>query len=368
MSGRGLVLVTGFPGMRAKALARVVLGDPEERPLALLVHPRRRAAADSALAALAPRVAPRVIEGDPAAIDFGLARGPYRALLEEVVCLHHAYQVLDLAAPAELARTVNVGGAREVIEFSRAAERLGRVIHHSSVFVSGDRTGVVLESELHARQSFRSPVAASLALSEAMLKRHPEVPLTVARASQIVGDSRTGITDRLDGPYPVLAFLLGVPSDTVLPLPPRLNAPLHLVPVNYVARAAYHLGDLPATLGATLHLVDSAPLTTRRFIELAAAHFGKRLEDGFHAGSFGRSLFNNPGVGLLAQKLRAVQNLVMRNVVYDAASAVAGLAGSGITCPPLESYLDVLLAHVEERAKERGLTEPPPKEAVDAAS
>lgn len=367
LSEPNALLITGFPGLRARALLRTALAaDPAIRPT-LLVHRQRCAEATAALSAADGGERVRVIEGDLAAIDFGLGRIEYAELLSAVRRVHHAYQVVDLGAPGEAAEAVNIGGAREIIEFARAATGLERVVHHSSVFVSGDRTGVVLEKDLHARQSFRSPVSASLALAEAMLRRHPEVPLTVVRAGQVVGDTQNGIADRLDGVYPLLMFLASAPSDVPLPLPQKLETRLHLVPVDYVARAAFHVGGLPEALGETLHLVDPAPLTTRRFLELAAERFGKRLEPGFSAGALGRSLFGNPGVGLLAQKLRTVGDLVTRDVTYDASLATERLHGSGIECPPLETYLDTLLAHVEDRIREGRFADARGTEPFDAA-
>jgi nucleoside-diphosphate-sugar epimerase len=352
-SEAAVLLVTGFPGLRARVLVRLALAaDPELRPT-LLVHPRRLAQAVDLLALMKGGERARVVPADPAAIDFGLGRGEYQALSDEVRVVHHAYQVIDLAAPGELAERVNVGGAREIIELSRAARKLERVVHHSSVFVSGDRTGIVLERDLHAHQSFRSPVAASLALSEAMLRRHREVPLTVVRAAQVVGDTQSGLVERLDGLYPLLVFLANAPSDVPLPLPPRVDTPVHLVPVDYVAKAALAIAEQPDSLGETFHLVDPRPLTTRRLLELAALRFGKQLSMGWNPGMLG-SLINNPGMGLLAQQLRTVSDLITRDVTYDDATATARLAPSGITCPPLESYLDVLLSHVEARASEKG--------------
>jgi nucleoside-diphosphate-sugar epimerase len=360
-----VLLITGFPGLRARALVRQALSaDPELHPL-LLVHPQSVERATAALSSLPGGERARIISGDPAAIDFGLARTEYAKLAEAVRVVHHAYQVIDLAAPGDIAEAVNVGGAREMIELCRVSKTLERVVHHSSVFVSGDRTGMVLERDLHAHQSFRSPVAASLALAEAMLRRHREVPLTVVRAAQVVGDTESGLVDRLDGFYPLLVFLANAPSDVPLPLPPKIDTPLHLVPVDYVAKAALAAGVLPETLGETLHLVDPRPLTTRRVLELAAARFGKLLSHGFNPGVLG-SLINNPGVGLLAQQLRAVGDLVLRDVTYDDATATARLAPSGIRCPPLASYLDVLLAHVEVRAHDKLSTRA--KEPADVVS
>ncbi|HEY3495798.1 MAG TPA: SDR family oxidoreductase [Polyangiaceae bacterium] len=362
----GRLLVSGFPGFRARAVLRVALeAEPDARPV-VLVHPARRADADAALAALAGGERVELLEGDPAAIDFGLDRKSYAELAETVTHLQHLYQVTDLGAPVKAAESANIGGTREIIEFGRVARSLERIVHHSSVFVSGDRTGTVRESELTAGQAFHSPVARSLALAEAMLSRHPELPLTVVRAGQIVGDSRSGEVDQLDGPYPLLVFLASAPRGSALPLPPRADSPLHLVPVDFVARAAHRLLSSPGARKKTVHLVDPEPLSARRFLELSAARFGQRLEPGFNAAGFGRALLGNRGVGLLVQNLRTVTDLITTPVSYDDSVARAELAGSGIVCPPLESYLDVLLSHLEERVKQQRLNERG-KEAWDVA-
>lgn len=351
------LLLTGYPGFRASALLRVALEAEPELDVVALVHPRRRDDAENALASQPGRERVRVVEAEPTAIDFGLSGRVYCELAASVTHVQHIYQVLDPRAPGEIAERINVASTREIIEFSRAATRLEHLVLHSSVFVSGDRRGIVLENELAAGQSFRSPVSRSLALAEAMLGRHPDLPYTIARASQVVGDSETGAITRFDGPYPLLVFLASAPADAPLPLPPRAEASLHLVPVDYVARAAHALLRLPAALGKTVQLVDSRPPSLQSFLERAAARFGKRIEPGFHAQSLGRALFGNPGTSLLAQNLRAIGELVPAPVSYDDTMALELLQDSGIACPPFDAYADVLFSAVEERLKQKPWSE-----------
>jgi hypothetical protein len=106
----------------------------------------------------------------------------------------------------------------------------------------------------------------------------------------------------------------------------------------------------------------------RRFLELSATHFGKRLEPGFNPSALSRSLFNGQGMGLLAQTLRAVGELVARDVSFDAALATERLSGSGIECPPIESYLEILLQQVAERLRTKRGGEPRGKDPADVAS
>jgi thioester reductase-like protein len=361
------ILVTGFPGLRARALAAAVLAGDRDARVTLLVHPNRMADADLALSAFLARERVTVLCGDASAIDFGLAGGAYRELAESVRIVHHAYQVVDLGAPSDVAHLVNVGGAREMIELGKAAKRLERIVHHSSVFVSGDRSGVVLESELAMGQRFRSPVEESLALAEQMLSRHTSLPLSVVRAPWVVGDSLTGEVDRLDGIYPLLVFLASAPRGIALPLPLRADSMLYAVPVDHVARAARVIASHPAALGKTVHLVDTAAPSVRRFVEIVAERFGQRIESGSNPAAFGRALVKNPAVGLLARRLRIVSELIGTDAVYDDRNAVEILSPSRIECPPLEAYIDVMLEHVERRVAERTMGEHHSTEASNVA-
>jgi len=364
----GELLISGYPGFRARAvLARALELDANARPT-LLVHPERRGDADAALEKTPHGERAQVLEADPAALDFGLGRAEYFGLAERITHVQHVYQVLDLGAPAGAAEAVNVGGAREMIEFARVAKRLTRLVHHSSIFVSGDRNGVVLETELAAKQSFRSPVARTLALAEAMFGRMPGLPLTVVRSGHVVGDTAHGVMDRLDGPYPLLVLLASSPPGTHLPLPPRSEVSVQVAPVDYVAKAALALAAMPEALGKTVHLVDPRPPSVGRLLEDSARHFGVEIDTRINPRALGRALFGNPGLSLVAQNLRGVIELITNSATYDDRVARALLEPAGLGCPSLETYLPVLLEHVGERVADKRVTLPWPKEAHHVAS
>jgi nucleoside-diphosphate-sugar epimerase len=364
----GELLISGFPGFRARAvLARALELDAVARPT-LLVHPERRAEADAALEKIAHGGRAEVLEADPAAIDFGLARAEYFGLAKRITHIQHVYQVLELGAPAGAAEAVNVGGAREMIEFARVAKRLARLVHHSSIFVSGDRQGVVLETELAAKRSFRSPVARTLALAEAMLGRMPGLPLTVVRSGHVVGDTTHGLVDRLDGPYPLLVLLASSPPGTHLPLAPRSDVSVQVTPVDYVAKAALALAAMPDALGKTVHLVDPHPPTVGRLLEESAQHFGVEIDTRINPRALGRALFGNPGLSLVAQNLRGVIELITNSATYDDRVARELLEPVGLGCPSLATYLPALLTHVAARVAEKRVIEAWPKEPHHVAS
>src|SRR5438309_597100 len=76
------------------------------------------------------------------------------------------------------------------------------LVHKSTAPVSGDRRGMVLESELDRGQRARNVVEATKLRAEKIVRNAArEVPVIVVRPTTVIGDSQTGEVDRLDGPY-----------------------------------------------------------------------------------------------------------------------------------------------------------------------
>src|SRR5690606_13233527 len=131
---------------------------------------------------------------------------------------------------------------REVVEFGRAASRLRIFVLYSSAGVSGDRSGTVLETELLHEQSFSRPFEQALALMERVVRRaSAELPVVVVRPTTLTGDSQTGECERTGPLHRLVETILALPAQQTLRVP-RERSPLHLVPVDYVARVAYYLG------------------------------------------------------------------------------------------------------------------------------
>jgi nucleoside-diphosphate-sugar epimerase len=169
----------------------------------------------------------------------------------------------------------------------------------------------------------------------------------VLRPAQIVGDSRTGEIDSPGFPYPWLAFVDRGPKELVVPVPHRPEAPVQIVPIDFVVRAAHFLGTRPEAYGKRYHLVDPAPPTLKEFLQLAAQSCGKQLAENFNAGAFTRGLAAKPGLRMLTQGARGLIDLFVGSPSFDARNAQQALGEGGIACPPVASYLNVLL----ERAR-----------------
>ncbi|SOJ53620.1 Fatty acyl-CoA reductase [Mycobacterium simulans] len=141
------------------------------------------------------------------------------------------------------------------------AQRLNATLHHvSSIAVAGDFAGEYTEADFDVGQKLPTPYHQTMFEAESLVRSTPGLRYRIYRPGVVVGDSRTGEMDNIDGPYyffGVLAKLAVLPSFTPLLLPDvgRTN----IVPVDYVADALVALMHAKVPDGQTFHL--TAPKT-----------------------------------------------------------------------------------------------------------
>lgn len=353
-----VVLLTGFPGFAARKMCEEIVAG-SERTLVYAVVPGTQAeAATEALDALPLEQRGRVqlLEGDPSAMDLGLSGAEFSSLAAEVDRIHHLTPVTYFAAERKAAERANGAGTREILELASACRSLRMLVFHSSAHVSGDRTGLVLEEELEKGQQFRNPAEETLARAERRMRQAmAKLPICVVRPTMIVGDSRTGEVDRHDGPYFLFLLIVTSPPDLPLPMPGRLDTVLHIVPVDYVVRAARTIGLSARAAGRTFHVGDPAPLTVRRVFELVAAAGGRRARalPGFLPANLTKALLRTPVLDRLAKSPRAFLETVATPVTYGFANTTEVLADTDVRCPPFESYVESMVEHVQSWLRDR---------------
>ncbi len=349
-------LLTGYPSFTAKKMCEELLRAGDGGEVFAVVHGKLAKDADTALLDLTAdeRARLHLFDGDAAALDMGLSGAEYKDLARRVTHVHHMARVSYSGIDRERAEAVNVGATREVLEFAAACEQLRCVGIHSTAHVAGDRRGHLREDELDCGQSFRNVVEETSARAEKLARRRqPKVPVCVLRPTTIVGDSRTGEVDRLDGPYLLIMLIVTSPPELGLPLPGRADVPLHLVPLDYVVRASRALVLAPDAPGRTFHLADPTPCTTRRVFELVAESLGKRTPRGFIPANITRALLRTPGLDRLASSPRAFIESLATPTTISTTNTDELLAGTDIRCPPFESYVDKLVEYVQARLREK---------------
>ena len=351
-----VVLVTGFPSFYARKMVEEILVAEPRALVYLIVLKKFELEAQAELEALPRDQRERVVvfEGDAAAMDLGLSGAEFRQLTRDIDRIHHLAHVSYVGVDRKTAEALNVVGTAEVLELGRAAESLRSLVLHSTAMVSGDRTGVVYEDELDCGQAYRSVVEETRMRAEVIARRAMrEVPVAVVRPTTLVGDSGTGETGRFDGPYLLVLLIVATPAEIAVPLPAKGDASLNIVPIDFVVRAAHAIGRHPSAPGKTFHLADPHPLSARRVFELVARAGGRRASRGYIPSNLAKALLRTPGIERFVRSPRAFVEQLASAVRYDTRNADQLLAATDIRCPPFESYVDHLVAAVQERIRSR---------------
>lgn len=355
------VLFTGFPGFLGRRLVRRLHARHPDTSWVFLVQEalRRRAEEDlAAIAAEQPAFAGRweTAVGDITDPRLGLDGATYADLAARVDTVWHLAAVYDLAVAEEVARRVNVDGTRHVLDFCAACAGFRRLLYVSTCYVSGDRTGRVLESELEAGQGFKNHYESTKFAAEVEVQRRwDRLPAVIFRPAVVVGDSRTGETDKYDGPYYFIRLMMRMPR-----LVPMLGvgagrARLNVVPVDFVVAAMAEIAGRPDAAGKVYQLADAGALTTRQMLEAISVALGKpKPPFSVPAGLFDSALALAPLRRALEVPRETIE-YANHEVRYDVVNTLDALDGTGVECPPIADYLPVLIDYVRRHPEKEFL-------------
>ena len=125
----------------------------------------------------------------------------------------HCAAIYDITAPESAQWAANVEGTRSVIGL---ALRLDATLHHvSSIAVAGTYRGEYTEDDFDVAQDLPTPYHQTKFEAELLVRSEPALRYRIYRPAVVVGDSRTGEMDKIDGPYyffPILAKLARLPQ------------------------------------------------------------------------------------------------------------------------------------------------------------
>jgi long-chain acyl-CoA synthetase len=264
----GAVLLTGATGFVGREILSRFLERDNRHVYALV----RADNDDHAAGRLPAHERLTAVAGDIESRGLGLADETRERVREEVTNVVHCAASVSFDLPLEESRIVNVEGTRNVLELARSCTRLERFSYVSTAYVAGEPGGVFHEEDLAVGQRFRNPYERSKFEAEVALRREgADLPLQILRPSIVVGDSTTGRTTSFNVLYgPLKALARGrIPA-----IPARRNAPVDIVPVDYVADRVHELAtDGP---NGTFHLVAGRNATTvGRLIEMASKQLGR---------------------------------------------------------------------------------------------
>jgi NAD(P)-dependent dehydrogenase (short-subunit alcohol dehydrogenase family) len=301
------------------------------------------------------RVVP--ISGDLSQPGLGVSEEDLLTLRGDVDHFFHLAAIYDMAADAEAQEVANVEGTGHAVELAGAIEA-GCFHQVSSIAAAGLYRGEWREDMFEEAERLDThPYFRTKHESERVVREESSRPWRVYRPGVVVGDSRTGEMDKIDGPYyffKLLQRMRGV-LPSWLPIVGVEGGEINIVPVDFVAAAIDHIAHRPGLDGRAFHLTDPAPKKAGEVINLfaraadapqAELRLGQEVTE--PATSLARTGLRLFPPAKRATKLAlsqlgippAVLTYVNYPTHFDSTEAQAALAGSGIEAPPLESYAD----------------------------
>ncbi len=359
-------LLTGATGFLGRNVLRRLLERADcEQVVCLVRSPEKLARIAEGLAG-GDRV--RALKGDLTADGLGLTEDDV-VTLAEIEHVVHLGAIYDITSGDEVNHATNIDGTRRVVEL---AELVGAgCLHHvSSVAVAGDHHGRFSETDFDTGQRLLSPYHRTKFAAEEIVRRSTGVPWRVYRPAVVVGDSRTGEMDKVDGPYYLLpaldrvAHLIGrtpVPAGVLPVVLPDLGA-TNVVPVDYVADAMTYLMHQPGLDGHAFHLVSPRPQPLLEVYNAFATAAGApratavpgplggpakrlaQLASGLLQQVPGATAARDAVLAEIGFPPEAVEHAAF-NATFDSTATQEALSGSGLVVPKLSSYAAVLYAY-----------------------
>ncbi len=225
----------------------------------------------------------------------------------------------------------------------------------SSIAAAGLYDGVFREDMFDEAEDLDHPYFKTKHDSEGVVRSECKRPFRIYRPGFVVGDSKTGYIDKIDGPYYFFKFVQKM-RNMLPPWMPVIGVEggrINIVPVDFVADALDFLAHKKGQDGKCFHLTDPEPNRIGEVLNIfAKAAHAPQMTMRLNARMFG--FIPAPilyGIGSLSPIKRMVRAVlhdlgIPKDVFqfinwptrYDNRETAKALKGSGISVPALESY------------------------------
>lgn len=294
------------------------------------------------------------VAGDMTKPRCGLTPTQLRNLTGKIKHFFHLAAVYDLTAGAEAQQAANIDGTRHALDLA-AALKVPLFHHTSSIAAAGLYPGIFREDMFEEAEGLDDPYLRTKHESEAMVRRETRFKWRIYRPGMVVGHSKTGEIDKIDGPYYFFTLIKKLREllPQWVPVLGIEGGRINIVPVDFVADAMDHIAHKPKLDGHTFHLTDPEPMRVGEVLNTFcraghAPEMTMRLDArmfAFVPSGIRAAVGNLPPVrrfiGMLLRDFK-IPKEVLKFITYptrfDSRETERALKGTNIAVPRLDEY------------------------------
>ncbi|MFT3847766.1 MAG: SDR family oxidoreductase [Propionivibrio sp.] len=294
------------------------------------------------------------IVGELSEPNLGVAKTEIKKLKGKITHFFHLAAIYDLNATAEVQQRANVDGTRNTVNLAAAL-----AVKHfhlvSSIASAGLFEGLFREDMFEEAENLENPYFRTKHDSEGIVRKECKVPWRIFRPGIVVGDSRTGEADKIDGPYYFFKLIQkmrkALPS--WMPTIGIEGGRINVVPVDFVVSAMDYIAHLKNEDGKCFHLTDPHPMRVGDLLNsFARAAHAPQMTMRINAALFGFIPKHIRKALFALTPVRRIKNAVMKDLGlpdsifdfinyptrFDCRETLRVLKGTDIAVPPLDTY------------------------------
>ncbi|BAZ37901.1 amino acid adenylation domain-containing protein [Calothrix sp. NIES-4101] len=286
------------------------------------------------------------VNGDLAKQFLGLSEDKFLSLARQIDVIYHNGAWVNFTYPYSVLKAANVLGTQEILHL--ATQMKIKPVHFISTI------GVAqIEDNPDKIEKSDNGYTQSKWVAEKLIKIAGErgVPISIYRPGRICGDSKTGACNPEDHTFRLIRGCIQLGSA------PKQNFMVNLTPVDYASKAIVYLSQQKSSLGQIFDITNPQSISWCEMANLICTlgypiqqipyeHWRDKLLQSSEAEN-NNALY--PLIGMFSETYEksSNQNSVKDNFHYH--NTLAGLAESGLTCPPvnyelLQTYFKYLIS------------------------
>jgi thioester reductase-like protein len=282
--------------------------------------------------------------GDLSQPRFGLSPEYFEGLAAQIDIIYHSGAGVNIRSSYEELKATNVLATQEILRLAGIAKtKPVNYISSLGVFFTPaySEKNRILETDIADFSVLKNGYQKTKAVAEKLVKiaRERGLPACTYRPGRIMADSKTGISSNLGFFLVVL-----IKACILLGKYPSKSTAFEIAPVDYVSGAIVNLSLQKSSLGKTFHLSNPQAIS---WIDLMneVSSLGYSLEEidyqqwFVELENYASTQGDNELLALVKHLKNAQYNIFYPRAQFDVSLTKEGLAGTSITCPPLDKKL-----------------------------